>query len=166
MKNYRLALLIASFSILCGCIDSKEIEEVGKERPVETVLMADYIAKWRPTSETVIQDGVYSASVSMTKSSISLTTKTSYIFENGYMSYDTKVHGTNLFVIPLNFSFSGKAKYQAKNGLLTFDEVIGDGAFFPLYPTPYEVINNGNNIIFHQLNDDGSVDLLTLTRLK
>ncbi|WP_182039552.1 hypothetical protein [Vibrio alginolyticus] len=163
MNKCLLTLMVVSLSLLTGCIDSKEI---GKVRPVETALIADYIAKWQPTSEGIIQDGVYSASFSMTKSSKSLTANTKYIFENGYMSYETQIHGRYLFVIPLSFSFSGKAKYKVKNGLLTFNDVTGDGVLFPLYPTPYEVVNKGNTIIIHELNNEGVVDLINLTRLK
>ncbi|HAV1520137.1 TPA: hypothetical protein JG825_003456 [Vibrio parahaemolyticus] len=162
MNKYLLTLIIPLFS-LTGCIDS---EEIGKVRPVETAIIADYIAKWQPTSEEIIQDGAYFASFSMTKSSEYLTANTTYIFENGYMSYESKIHGRYLFVIPLNFSFSGKAKYKAKNGLLTFDDVTGDGALFPLYPTPYEVVNQGDTIIIHELNNEGDINLLHLTRLK
>lgn len=162
MNKYLLTLIISLFS-LSGCIDS---EEVGKVRPVETALIADYIAKWQSSSKAIIQDGVYTSSFSFRESSVYLTANTTYIFENGYMSYESKIHGRNSFLIPLKFSFSGKAKYKAKNGLLTFSDVTGDGALFPLYPTPYEVVNQGDTIIIHEFYNEGDINLSHLTRLK
>ncbi len=157
-------LIVLAMSVfLGGCIDNAAIEEVGRLRPAETAQIADYIAEWPVSDAERIKDGVYTASQSKIWSFTSLTVDTTYIFEGESVSYVSHVHGTNLYVIPLNFSFSGKANFQASGGLLAFSDVVGDGMLFPLYPTPYEVVNEGRNIILHELRDDGSVTLLTLT---
>lgn len=156
-------MLSSAFSLL-GCTDEASIEKIAKTRRVETPQIASYISKWHPLSEHEVKDGVYTSSFSINDTLLTGTVNRTYVFNQGSLTYTAHMSGHTFFVLPFSYSFSGKATYKVSDGLITYSDPVGDVGEFPLYPTPIEVVNGGRDFILHELNDDGSVDLVLYTK--
>lgn len=165
MKQRLSVVLLAG--LLSGCIDSNGLEQYFNERPQQTPIITEYLDNWqKKIEEHQIPNGIYTTVEARTVSGGFMRISESYIFENGNLFYEAEIKGKRFLFFPFEYYLSGKANYIDENGLLSFSHVVGRGVAFPLYSIPFEVINDGQEIILYEMNDDGREGITILTKKK
>lgn len=157
----KIAILIGLTCLVAGCVDVKKI---ANERYVSNSAVKQYNANWHRPNSVEIPSGTYTNKVSASNNSVlgNITIESTYRFESGQVVYNAQLDGKVYLFIPVTETFSGKADYQINDGFISFTNVVGDGAPFPLYDVPYEVVEE--SVIFHSVYEDGTVVLTVLEK--
>ncbi|MEH6454874.1 MAG: hypothetical protein V7749_01000 [Cocleimonas sp.] len=160
MKQF--VILIGIACLVTGCVD---VKQVAKERYASNSAVEQYNANWHRPNSVEIQTGTYSNKVSSSRYGVlgNITIESSYHFENGQVVYNGQILGKVYLFLPVDATISSKADYQLDDGFISFTNVVGDGAPFPLYKMPYEVIED--TVILYDVNNEGAVDLTLLAKV-